>query len=186
MTQPKPRLKFTVSDYMSMPDNGKRYELLDGEMILAPSPTTIHQRISKRLNRALERVFEVRRLGQVWYAPLDVVFADHDVAQPDLMFISNERTEIVTDANIQGAPDLVVEILSPSTAGYDRGYKRTLYGRHGVREFWLVDPIAETVEVFLGGEDELVEYATHGGAGQMTTPLTQGASVDLSELFRPD
>ena len=114
LTQPKPRLKFTVKDYMSMPENGKRYQLLDGEMVLAPSPTTRHQIILARLHLLLAGIFADRGLGRVVFAPLDVVLSDNDVAQPDLLFVSNERSGIVEDANVQGAPDLVVEILSPS------------------------------------------------------------------------
>ena len=184
MTQQKSRVKFTVDDYMSMPENGKRYELLNGEMVLAPSPTPKHQSLQNRLVAMFLEIFELRGLGRIWGAPLDVIFADNDIAQPDLMFVSNERAAIVTAANIRGAPDLVVEILSPGTAAYDRGYKRTLYGRHGVRELWLVEPVAETVEVFIGGQGVLVEYASYGNTGELTTPLMQGASIDLAELFR--
>ena len=112
-------------------------------MILAPSPTTKHQRILLKLLRSLSAILVDRDLGLIWSAPLDVVLSDYDVAQPDILFVSNERASIITEANIQGAPDLVVEVLSPSTAGYDRGYKRVLYGRHGVRECWIVDPDAD-------------------------------------------
>lgn len=186
MTQQKPRLKFTVSDYMSMPEDGKRYQLLEGEMIFAAAPTTRHQVVSGNLYILMRITFTGRGLGRVLYSPVDVVLSEHDVAQSDLLFVSNERAAIVTAANIQGAPDLVVEILSPSTVGYDRGYKRSLYGWHGVRELWLVEPIAETVEVFVAGRDLLEEYATHGNTGEFTTPLMQGASIDLAELFRSD
>ena len=186
MTQQKPRLKYTVSDYMSMPDNGKRYELLDGEMISAPSATPRHQTVQKRIVLDFVRIFEGRNLGQIFIPPLDVVFSDGDVAQPDVMFISNERLDIITDANIQGAPDLVVEVLSPSTAIYDRGYKLILYGRHGVKEYWLVDPFTASVLVYVQGREGLVEYARLGPDGQMTTPLTQEMSIDLAGLFRLD
>ena len=186
MTQPKPRLKFTVSDYMSMPDNGKRYELLDGEIFLAPSPTFRHQGVQKNLVIALSGVFERTERGWIRGAPLDVVFSDGDVAQPDVMFISNERSDIITDANVQGAPDLAIEILSPGTVIYDRGYKRTLYGRHGVLEYWLVDPEAETVEIFVLGDEGLVEYSSFGNTGELSTPVMGGDSIDLAELFRPD
>ena len=148
MVHPKPWTKFTVNDYMSTP-GGKRYQLLDGEMILAPSPVTRHQTILRRLSRAIEDFVAENGLGQVWFAPLEVVLSDHDVAQPDILFVPSSRSEIVAELNIQGAPDLVVEILSPSTAIHGRGYKQSLYGSHGVRENWLVDPDAETVEVLV-------------------------------------
>ena len=117
---------------------------------------------------------------------MDVVLSDYDVAQPDLLFVSGERADIVTEANIQGAPDLVVEILSPSTAGYDRGYKQILYGRHGVREYWVVDPDAETVEVLVEGEEGLVPLGSYGNSGELITPLLEGLALDLDELFRRD
>ena len=182
MAQPKARLKFTVKDYMSMPGD-KRYQLLDGEMILAPSPTTRHQTIVQRLNLALQEFVAAGFLGQLWFAPLDVILSDHDVAQPDILFVSNERSSIITDANIQGAPDLVVEILSPGTVEFDRGYKLALYGRHGVREYWLVDPDAETVEVLTLGDQGLTPAATYRRGQVLASPLLVGMSLELDQVF---
>ena len=182
MAQPKPRVKFTVKDYMSLPGD-KRYQLLGGEMILAPSPTTRHQTVAQHLNLALQEFVASHSLGRLWFAPLDVVLSDHDVAQPDIFFVSNERSSIVTDANIQGAPDLVVEILSPATAEYDRGYKQALYGRHGVREYWLVDPDAETVEVLTLGEQGLIPVATYRQGEVLASPLLEGMSLELDQVF---
>ena len=122
----------------------------------------------------------------VWIAPLDVVFSEHDVAQPDLLFVSNARADIVTDANIQGAPDLVVEILSPATAEYDRGYKRALYGLHGVREYWLIDPDAETGEVLVAGETGLESASVYARGQTMTSPVLVGLSLILDDLFKRD
>ena len=185
MTQPKPKIKFTVSDYMSTPE-GTRYQLLDGEMILAPPPTEKHQTVLANLAEAVRRFVRQRNLGRVWFAPLDVVLSNHDVAQPDLMFVSNERAGIVTEPNVQGAPDLVVEILSPSTAGYDQGYKRALYAQHGVREYWLVDPDAETVEVLVLGEEGLSPHRVFEPGQTLESPLLQGLYLDLEDLFRRD
>ncbi len=182
MVQPKPWLKFTVRDYMSTP-NDKRYQLLDGEMIVAPSPVTRHQVISARIFLALNQFVHQHSLGQVLFAPLDVVLSNHDVAQPDILFVSNARSAIITEANIQGAPDLVVEILSPGTAEYDRGYKQALYGRHGVREYWLVDPDAETVEVLTRGEQGLAPLATYRRGGLIASPLLEGLALELNQVF---
>lgn len=183
MTQPKPKLKFTVQDYMSTPE-GTRYQLLDGEMLLAPSPTQKHQSLLANLYRLVHAFVAEADLGRVWFAPLDVVLSDYDVAQPDLMFVSNERAGIITEANVQGAPDLVVEILSPSTAEYDQGYKRALYGRHEVREYWLVDPDAETVEVLVLGEEGLSPHQVFGTGQTLESPLLAGLSLELEDLFR--
>ncbi|MCZ6615323.1 MAG: Uma2 family endonuclease [Chloroflexi bacterium] len=183
MVQPKPRLKFTVKDYMSMPGD-KRYQLLDGEMIVAPSPVTRHQRILFSLSRAMHDFLSARQLGEVFVAPFDVVLSNHDVAQPDILFVSNARSAIITEANIQGAPDLVVEILSPGTAVYDQGYKQALYGRHGVREYWLVDPDAETVEVLMLGEQVLENFATYSGGQTLESQLLEGLSIPLAAVFQ--
>ncbi len=112
-----------------------------------------------------------------------MVLSDHDVAQPDILFVSNERSSIVTDANIQGAPDLVVEILSPGTVQYDRGYKLALYGRHGVREYWLVDPDAETVEVLTPGDQGLIPTATYRRSELLASLLLEGMSLELDQVF---
>ena len=185
MVHPKPSIKFTVKDYMSPPE-GKRYQLLDGEMILAPSPATRHQRILIRLIWALKGFVDSTGAGEVFAAPYDVVLSDHDVAQPDILFVSNSRSSIVTEANIQGAPDLVVEILSPGTATYDRGYKQSLYGSHGVREYWLVDPDAEMVEVLAEGPQALRLHATHRRGESLTSPLLTDLAIDLEQVFGRD
>ena len=182
MTQPKPRIKFTVNDYMTTPE-AKRYQLLDGELILAPAPTTRHQWISSRLYLALEEFVSSTRGGRVFYAPTDVVLSAHDVVQPDILYVSNSRSRIVTEANVQGAPDLVVEVLSPATAQDDRGYKRTLYSRHGVREYWLVDPEAETVEVLTEGDAGLTLAATYQRGQTVMSPFLAGLAIELRPIF---
>ena len=178
----RPKIKFTVNDYMTAPED-KRYQLLDGEMILAPAPTTRHQAISIRLATALFQFVSQNNLGQVWTAPYDVVLSDYDVAQPDILFVSNQRAHLVTPANIQGAPDLVVEVLSPGTQQYDRGYKRSLYARHGVREYWLVDPAAETVEVQAESDEGLTPVAAYGRGEILISPLLPGLSIGLAGVF---
>ena len=185
MTQYKPRIKFTVKDYMSTPE-GTRYQLLDGEMVLAPSPTDKHQRLLANLYRAIYAFVDAGSLGLVRIAPLDVVLSDHDVAQPDIMFVSNERSNVITAANIQGAPDLVVEILSPSTAEYDQGYKRGLYAQHGVNEYWLVDLVAETVEVLTAGAEGFSSHQVFTVGQVMGSPLLAGLSLDLEDVFLQD
>lgn len=177
-----PRIKYTINDYMTAPPE-KRYELLDGELILAPSPTTRHQRIMFRLAQAVNDFVAAHSLGEVFVAPCDVVLSDYDVAQPDILFVSNERSGIVTEANVQGAPDLVVEVLSPGTAQYDRGYKRTLYGRYGVREYWLVDPEAEAVEVLIASSQGLLPHGAYLRGHTLTSPLLEGLVLSVGQIF---
>ena len=189
MAQPKPRLKFTVNDYMTTPP-GRRYQLLNGEMILleggtdmAPAPSDKHQSIVVELVAALHKFVTEQRLGQVRVSPYDVVLSEYDVVQPDLLYVSEDRRSIITEANIQGAPDLVVEVLSPSSVQYDRGYKRTLYGRHGVREYWLVDPEAETIEVLARTGRGLGLRATYRRGETLTSPLLAGLTLELDQIF---
>jgi len=140
-------VKLTYNDYLSLPDDSKRYELYDGELYMVPSPRVKHQRIYRKLILILDQYVEKNKLGEILSAPLDVVFDEENFLQPDIIFISNERSDIIGEKNITGAPDLVIEILSPSTEYRDRGHKLQTYCRYGVREYWLVDPEKEIVEI---------------------------------------
>ena len=183
MLSPTPAVKFTYEDYQHTPDD-QRYELLDGELIMAPAPNVGHQRIGTQLGWRLAQFVTERGLGEVFFAPCDVVLSNTDVVQPDLLFVSHERAHLLLGgANVLGAPDLVVEILSPSTAGRDRTLKRALYAKHGVREYWLVDPDARTVPVLRldGGAFEVV--GLYGEGQTLTSPTLEGFAVDLNEIF---
>ena len=182
ITAVKPKPKLTYEDYASLPDD-ERYELIDGELIPMPSPKEIHQRILLLLGASWLWFVLERRLGAVYSAPFDVIFSATSVVQPDLIFISSARAHIITEDNIRGAPDLVVEILSPSTAGYDRTTKRNLYARHAVREYWLIDPYAKTVTVLMLGANGYDTYAVYGEGDTLTSPTLAGFALNLSELF---
>ena len=140
--------KWTYEDYLLFPDDGKRHELIDGEHYVTPSPNTKHQRLSVKLCTDLENFLRKTSLGMVFSAPCDVVLSDIDVVEPDLLFISTDRKDIITEKNIQGAPDLVVEILSDSTRKTDEITKRKLYEQHDIKEYWIFDPELETVKVY--------------------------------------
>ena len=140
-------VKLTYHDYLRWPDDGRRYELYEGELYVIPTPLVPHQRALGKLMVLLARFVRRNQLGEVLHAPLDVVFAEATFVQPDILFISHQRRGIIGEQNISGAPDLVVEILSPSTEERDRGIKSQLYCRYGVQEYWLVDPEERTVEV---------------------------------------
>ena len=131
--------KLTYADYLETSDD-ERYELLNGELIEYPSPKEIHQSVLGNLYLILAKFIRERSLGKVYFSPFDVVLSDTNVVQPDILFISNERADIITPDNVQGAPDLVVEILSPATAERDRTVKLDLYATYGVKEYWIVDP----------------------------------------------
>ena len=180
---PNPAIKFTYDDYRNTPDD-RRYELLDGELVMAPAPSLRHQRTGIRLSSLLHAFVTGRRLGEVFSPPCDVILSDTDVVQPDLLFVSRERGRILLEGDaVRGAPDLVVEILSPSTAARDRTLKRVLYARHGVREYWLVDPDAETITVMVLGTDGFEVEAVYGKGETLTSPTLRGFAVNLDEVF---
>ncbi len=179
----QPAFKFTCEDYRTAPPD-KRYELLDGELLLTPAPNLKHQRLQFRLGSRLGRFIEERALGEFFFAPCDVVLSDTDVVQPDLLFVSRDRRHLLSGGdNVRGAPDLVVEILSPATADRDRGYKRALYAKHGVKEYWLVDPAAETVSILIPRDGELAAAHTFGRNETLRSPLLAGFELALDEVF---
>ncbi len=182
MVTASPVLKHTYADYCLTPDD-ERYELLDGELVLSPSPNRSHQRIDAKLGWRLAQFVEEMDLGEVFSAPFDVVLSDTNVVQPDLLFVTNEHTYIITPDNVQGAPDLVVEILSPSTAERDRRFKRALYARYGVGEYWLVDPDDRTVTVLLLDDGNFAEMAVYGAGETLTSPTLPGFTANLDDLF---
>ena len=182
MVTAEPKIKLTYDDYAKTPED-ERWELLDGELIMAAAPNMKHQSVQSNTDWHVQRFVRDRDLGRVFNAPTDVVLSEHDVVQPDLVFVSSEREHIITDANIQGAPDLVVEILSPSTASRDWRDKLDLYARHGVAEYWLVDPVSEIVWVFRLVDGTLVQVGMYGVGDTLTSPLLEGFSLELGEVF---
>ena len=182
MVSPKPKAKLTYEDYAKTPDD-ERWELIDGELFRMPSPNIAHQRTSMRLFLLVAPFVENRNLGEVFNAPTDVVLSDHDTVEPDLLFISKERMGIIGTLNVQGAPDLVVEIHSPSTAQRDLTAKRELYARHGVKEYWPIDPVARTVTVLLLRDGEFVEVDVYKEGDTVTSPTLEGFSFRVEEIF---
>lgn len=174
--------KLTYEDYLKTSDD-ERYELLDGELITMPAPSIAHQHVAMKLGTRLDSFIEERNLGVVYSAPTDVVLSETDVVQPDLIFISLERIDIVTPANITGAPDLLVEIRSDSTAERDETFKRILYAERGVKEYWLVDPEARTITVLLLRADRYAERATYTEGQTLTSSILDGFFAHLDEIF---
>jgi Uma2 family endonuclease len=138
--------KLGYADYVTIPDDGRRHEIVDGEHYINPAPDLYHQAVSKRLQHQLYTKIELAGLGTLYDAPCDVQLSDHDIVQPDLLVVLSSRTRIFTPTKVKGVPDLLVEILSAKTAEYDRTVKRDLYERSGVGEYWIVDPSEHTLE----------------------------------------
>jgi Uma2 family endonuclease len=175
--------KLDYEDYARLPsDDGKRYEVLDGALYVTPAPSPLHQRLSKRLQRRLEDYFEVRGLGEVFNAPIDVVLARHDIVEPDLV-IATQPGQISSRA-IEGAPLLVVEILSPSTRRRDRGIKMRRYAELGVPHYWIVDPDGRAIECWRleGGEYRLV--MREAAPDVLRHPDWPDLVIDLAALWR--
>jgi len=177
------RRKLTYEDYLLFPEDGQRHEIVDGEHYVMPAPTFGHQGISVNLSAPLALFVREHRLGFVRYAPLDVLLSPYDVVQPDLLFISNQRAGIVKGGNVQGAPDLVVEILSDSSRQRDEFLKRHLYEQFGVIEYWLVDPDRKTVRVFNRSGERFLAPREVAAGEMLTTPLLPGFEIAVREIF---
>jgi len=183
MTKLNTKIKFTYKDYKSLPESEtKRYELIEGELIMVPSPNEYHQRISRKIEFLLQDFVEKNKLGEVYYAPLDVHLGE-DVVQPDILFVSKARSKIITKEEILGAPDLVIEILSPATAERDRTYKKTLYARHGVQEYWIVDPGEKIVEVMTLGKTGFESSGVYGKMSTLKSTIFPDLTIKLSDVF---
>ena len=187
MSVATPRLPYTYADYCTLPeDMARRYELLQGELSMVPAPTIRHQRVLRNLQYIFHHHLRTRGTGEVFYSPVDLVLgqgAAREVAQPDLMVVSHTRRDIIKAGGIEGAPDLVVEILSPGTGTRDRGYKLTLYARYGVTEYWIVDSDLQTVEVFTVVTQGYACPARYGARDSIIVSLFPGLTIPLAEVF---
>ena len=183
----RPRKKLTYADFLLFPDDGKRHELIDGVHYVTPSPNLGHQELLGRLYLAIGNFLSTRRdLGRVFLSPLDVVMSDYDVVEPDLLFVAGDQQGILTEANVQGPPALVVEILSPSTRRRDEGIKKGLFDQQGVREYWIVDPKSCRVSIcrrLSDGSFPIGSTLSAAADEQIETPLLPGFELSLSELF---
>ncbi|MCL4461254.1 MAG: Uma2 family endonuclease [Nitrospirae bacterium] len=181
-----PLKEWTYEEFLTLPEGGpSRYEIIDGELYMTPSPNIRHQRISRKLLLVIGKFLETHPLGEVFDAPCDVVFSQDplQVAEPDLIFVSKAHAAIITEKNIQGVPDLLVEILSPGTAATDRRVKRTLYERFGVPEYWIVDPDAEIVQVFRLSDGRYGTCLEFHKNDVLDSPFLPGLSIPLSEVL---
>jgi Uma2 family endonuclease len=173
--------KWTYEDLELLPADGKRHEIIDGEHSVNPAPVPQHQIVLMHLLVALATHVKKTHAGIVLPAPLDVMLSNENVVEPDILFISRERMEIIGPKYVMEAPDLLVEVLSPSSRKYDEIVKRKLYEQHGVREYWVVDPDLETVRIYRGAER--VAELEHEKQDTLTTPLLPGLAIPLAEIF---
>jgi Uma2 family endonuclease len=174
--------KYTYEDYLKTPED-ERYELLEGELIMSPSPVPKHQRISRELEFEILKVVKANDLGEVFDAPCDVYLDDVNVVQPDILFISKERLNVIGEKNIQGAPDLVIEIISENTAYRDLVQKKKLYARFSVKEYWLVVPGEESIEVYILKDNTYILYKAYSKDDTLESPYLKDLKIGLKGIF---
>lgn len=175
--------RWTYEDYFKLEDD-KRYEIIKGELIEMPAFSTSHQSIVKRLLKLMDDFVEEQKTGEVFVSPVDVILSEENVVQPDLVFVSKENSKIIKDRGIFGAPDLVVEVISPSTLKKDTEDKKKLYAEFGVKELWLIFPGEKVVEVFSLGEEDYKVCSFGYEKGEVRSCILKNFRVDLEKLFK--
>ncbi len=176
---------YTYEDYATLPSDGRRWELIEGDFEVNPAPSPRHQTVSRRLQFELMKVLEESGIALVFNAPLDLILSDNDVVQPDLAILSSGRAHLVTERGIEGPPEIVVEIVSPNSRLLDRRVKKALYARFAVAEYWLVDPIGGHIELHRLGKAEYTLEQRFDRASTLETPSFPEVRVDLARVFRP-
>jgi len=179
---PELKRKLDYSDLLVTPDDGKRYELVRGDLYVTPSASPVHQRVSKRLVRLLVDYFEARSIGEVFQAPIDLILTNQDVFVPDLLVVG--APEHVSKRGIEGPPLLVVEILSPSTGKRDRGLRALRYAELGIEHYWIVDPAEKRVECHRLGDGTFQPLLDAAGETELAHPDWDGLVIDLAALWR--
>lgn len=179
----KINVEFTYNDIVEFGNEGDHWEIFDGELVVSPPPNVKHQVVSGNLHQILRSFFHQKRLGKLLAAPIGVYFDVKTFFEPDLVYVSNENKNRIKENYIEGAPDLVVEIISPSSVKRDRGYKFRRYALEGVQEYWIVDPINEVVEIFeLTAEGfQLMERFSNNQ--QVRSKMLQDFQFKVSEIW---
>lgn len=183
MRIPEGKIVLTYEDYVQLPNDGKRYEILEGELSVTPAPSTKHQIAVGNLFKLLSRHIDSNNLGRLLFAPVDLILEPTSVLQPDLLFILNVRQNIITQRAVEAAPDLVIEILSQSTSRTDRITKAQIYARHKVPAYWIVDPDQETLEIYLLDVEGYRLAATLQGENPQSVPPFTDLKVAAKEIF---
>ena len=173
----------TAEDYRLLPETGPRYQLIEGDLYMAPAPNRYHQDISANIHFIIRRYLEKHPIGKLYNAPFDVYLDQNNVFQPDLVFVSRKNLSILTDAGAEGAPDFIIEILSPKTAHLDKKHKRRVYARRGVKELWFVDPDTKLVHIYLLQKDAERPAATWSETDTFTSPHFPGLKFKGVKIF---
>src|SRR5713226_8174889 len=178
-----PQGSWTYNDYAALPDDGHRYEIVNGVLIMAPAPSPGHQDIVGEIFAYLRTHVKLAGLGRVFPGPLDVELGPKNVYQPDVVVVLNAHLDRVAEKKIIGAPDLVVEIASPSTAAVDRTAKYDVYAHAGVTEYWIVKPERKTVEIFLLDNRNYRSLGIFSGQQTLPSQVVPGLPVRVEQFF---
>ena len=173
----------TRHEYATIPFGAPNYQLIEGDLVMAPSPGSFHQDIAGKLYRLIGNFLDTESIGRVFIAPLDVHLSDINIYQPDVFFIRKENEAIIEEHGIEGAPDLVIEILSKTTEKYDLGIKRSIYARTGVEEMWIIDPAKRTLALYRLAENADTPVATYRAKQRFTSTVLPGLTIELPALF---
>ncbi|MGB9715874.1 MAG: Uma2 family endonuclease [Thermodesulfovibrionales bacterium] len=173
---------YTYKDYEKLPE-GAPYQLIGGQLVMTPSPVPYHQILIGKIFLKLNEFVEENNLGIIIFAPIDVYLSETDTYQPDIIFISKDRLNIIGEKKIEGPPDLIIEILSPATAYYDLRIKKDTYEQNGVKEYWIVDPIQKTMEIFINEKGRFKPVSTAKVEGEVNSEIFKGLTISLREIF---
>ncbi len=172
----------TYVDYLRTPEE-ERWELIEGELLMTPSPIPRHQSVSSNIFLPLKLFVRKHHLGEVFYAPLDVHLDQYNCLQPDILYVSKKRLTIITEKNIKGAPDLVIEVVSDSSAYHDLVQKKRLYAKFGVREYWIVLPAEATIEVYILKNRHFEKWKEFRKEDRLTSHILEGFKLRVAEVF---
>ncbi len=177
--------QWTYTDYLTL-DDEKRYEIIEGELFMAPAPLVFHQEISSELFGMIWTFVKKNELGKVLAAPIDVILSDNSITQPDIVFVAKDNYQVIAKHGLIGPPDFVVEIISPSSIRRDRHQKKMLYEKFGIKEYWIVDPANKSIEQFniVDGKYELTGFAAEKGT--VISQVIDGLEIKVEEIMPPD
>ena len=176
---------YTYQEYCYLPNDGRRYEIIEGDLCVTPAPSSMHQTVSRRLQYALMTQLEMPGIAYIFDAPFDIILAETSVVEPDLAIIRKSRRDSISKRGFEGSPDVVVEILSPSTRGNDVFLKKAAYARLGIQEYWIVDPDLGHIEVFRLKENGYDPGVLFDRAATLTSPSFPEVGILLVPIFEP-
>ena len=186
MAQAAHQAIMTVAEYMDVPETSAPYsQLIEGEFVTSPPPIRTHEDIRRNIMRILDPYLDQAKIGEAYDASFGIYLNDINAFVPDVVFISNERAHNMSERGFDGTPDFVVEILSPGTARYDKGAKRNVYARCGVKELWLIDPKARRIDVYYLQEQSDTPVASHGASSKFSSPVFPGLEFSGEKIFAP-